>query len=301
MQIGGDSIYGQYFDGLIDEVRVYNVALTAAQIQTDMSTPISQTPPSVTSQTPGVNATGVAVLTIPTATFNEAVQASTISFTLKNSSGSAVAATVAYNSSTDTATLTPSGPLAFSTTYTATVSGAESSFGVAMTGPMTWSFTTAAAPAAPAVTGWTPATNGTGMATNSSVTATFNEPVQASSITTSTFVLKGPGNSAMTGAVSYNSATATATLAPSSLLANLTTYTATISGVTDAAGHTMASPYSWSFTTGPAPAVTSETPVPPQRGGRYVCLDRDLQRGSAVEHHRLYAHGQFRDVGGHDG
>ena len=35
MQIGGDSIYGQFFAGLIDEVRVYNVALTAAQIQTD--------------------------------------------------------------------------------------------------------------------------------------------------------------------------------------------------------------------------------------------------------------------------
>ena len=35
LQIGGDSIYGQYFAGLIDEVRVYNVALTAAQIQTD--------------------------------------------------------------------------------------------------------------------------------------------------------------------------------------------------------------------------------------------------------------------------
>ena len=40
MQIGGDSIYGQYFAGLIDEVRVYNVALTAAQIQTDMNTPV---------------------------------------------------------------------------------------------------------------------------------------------------------------------------------------------------------------------------------------------------------------------
>ncbi len=39
LQIGGDSIYGQYFAGLIDDVRVYNVALTAAQIQADMNTP----------------------------------------------------------------------------------------------------------------------------------------------------------------------------------------------------------------------------------------------------------------------
>jgi chitodextrinase len=41
LQLGGDSIYGQYFQGLIDEVRVYNVALTAAQIQADMNTPIT--------------------------------------------------------------------------------------------------------------------------------------------------------------------------------------------------------------------------------------------------------------------
>jgi chitodextrinase len=40
LQIGGDSIYGQYFQGTIDEVRVYNVALTATQIQSDMVTAI---------------------------------------------------------------------------------------------------------------------------------------------------------------------------------------------------------------------------------------------------------------------
>jgi PKD repeat protein/glucose/arabinose dehydrogenase len=40
LQIGGDAIYGQYFRGTIDEVRVYNVARTQAQIQTDMNTPL---------------------------------------------------------------------------------------------------------------------------------------------------------------------------------------------------------------------------------------------------------------------
>ena len=43
LQIGGDSIYGQYFNGAIDEVRVYNVALTQAQIQSDMNSPIGGT------------------------------------------------------------------------------------------------------------------------------------------------------------------------------------------------------------------------------------------------------------------
>ena len=40
LQIGGDGIYGQYFNGIIDEARVYSTALTAAQIQTDMTTPV---------------------------------------------------------------------------------------------------------------------------------------------------------------------------------------------------------------------------------------------------------------------
>jgi hypothetical protein len=44
LQIGGDSLYGHYFQGTIDEVRVYDTALTAAQIQADMNTPINATP-----------------------------------------------------------------------------------------------------------------------------------------------------------------------------------------------------------------------------------------------------------------
>ena len=50
LQIGGDSIYGQFFAGLIDEVRVYNVALTAAQIQTDQAAAVN--PPGPPDTTP---------------------------------------------------------------------------------------------------------------------------------------------------------------------------------------------------------------------------------------------------------
>jgi fibronectin type 3 domain-containing protein len=48
LQIGGDSLYGQHFAGLIDNVRIYNVALTAAQIQADQTTPILPAPPDTT-------------------------------------------------------------------------------------------------------------------------------------------------------------------------------------------------------------------------------------------------------------
>jgi len=41
LQIGGDGLFGQNFNGLIDEVRIYNTALTAAAIQTDMNTAVA--------------------------------------------------------------------------------------------------------------------------------------------------------------------------------------------------------------------------------------------------------------------
>ncbi|MEU6428664.1 LamG-like jellyroll fold domain-containing protein [Microbispora sp. NPDC046973] len=40
LHIGGNNVWGEYFQGLIDEVRIYNRAQTAAQIQTDMNTPV---------------------------------------------------------------------------------------------------------------------------------------------------------------------------------------------------------------------------------------------------------------------
>jgi hypothetical protein len=42
LQIGGNTIYGSYYNGVIDEVRIYNRALTQAQIQNDMNTRVEQ-------------------------------------------------------------------------------------------------------------------------------------------------------------------------------------------------------------------------------------------------------------------
>ena len=212
--------------------------------------------PTVTSEAPASGATNVAVSTAPTATFNEAVQAGTISFTLKNSSGT-VAGSSSYNSTTNVTTFTPTSALAYNTTYTATISGAQSTSGVSMTAPFSWSFTTDAAP--PAVTSETPASGATGVAVSTMATATFNEAVQAGTIS---FTLKSSlGTVAAT--VTYNSSNNTATLTPSAALVNSTTYTATVSGATDSAGDPMTSAVSWSFTTAAAvaPVVTSETPA----------------------------------------
>ncbi len=40
LTIGGDALYGQHFSGRIDEVRIFNTVRNAAEIQSDMNTPI---------------------------------------------------------------------------------------------------------------------------------------------------------------------------------------------------------------------------------------------------------------------
>jgi len=40
LRIGGNSVWGEYFKGLIDEVRIYDRPLSAAEIQVDMATPV---------------------------------------------------------------------------------------------------------------------------------------------------------------------------------------------------------------------------------------------------------------------
>jgi hypothetical protein len=40
LTFGGDALFGQYFAGRIDEVRLYGRALSAAEIQDDMATPV---------------------------------------------------------------------------------------------------------------------------------------------------------------------------------------------------------------------------------------------------------------------
>ena len=97
----------------------------------------------------------------------------------------------------------------------------------------------------PTVTGQTPAPNAAGVSTATVVTATFSESITSGL----SFVLKDPNGTTVPANVGYNDATHTATLTPTAALANLTTYTATVSGATDAAGHVMAAPTTWSFTT----------------------------------------------------
>ena len=83
LRIGGNAVWGEYFAGLIDEVRIYNTALTQTQIQADMNTPVNgapdTTPPTVTAFSPASGSTNVATNATVTVTFSEALTASTVS------------------------------------------------------------------------------------------------------------------------------------------------------------------------------------------------------------------------------
>ena len=63
--IGGNSVWGEWFDGLIDEVRVYDHALTATEIQADMATAVGNggTPTPTPTATPTVTFTPTATPT----------------------------------------------------------------------------------------------------------------------------------------------------------------------------------------------------------------------------------------------
>jgi hypothetical protein len=106
--------------------------------------------------------------------------------------------------------------------------------------------------AAPTISSTNPADGATGVAV---ITASFSEAMNASTISTATFAVSGPGVNPVVGAVSYDASAYRAKFTPNSALTASTTYTATITtGVKDAAGNALANNYVWSFTTAAAPS-----------------------------------------------
>ncbi|MEU4407523.1 LamG domain-containing protein [Streptosporangium sp. NPDC023963] len=68
VHIGGNGVWNEYFQGAIDEVRIYNIAQTQGQIQADMNTPIGNPIPAATqalrSPAPGAEEPAVAKVAV---------------------------------------------------------------------------------------------------------------------------------------------------------------------------------------------------------------------------------------------
>ncbi len=110
----------------------------------------------------------------------------------------------------------------------------------------------------PTITGINPANSATGVATTASMTVTFSEAINSSTLTKSTIRLM-QGSTQLSANLSYNNANHTVTITPAVALANSETYTIIVSGVTDTSGNALASSFTSSFTTAAAPTPGSTT------------------------------------------
>jgi hypothetical protein len=157
LRIGGNQTWGEFFDGLIDEVRVYDRPLTATEIQVDMASGVAgdSTLPTVVAVAPEHDSVGNGVGPSVTATFSEAMDPASItasSFVLRDPDGVAVPATVTYNANNGRATLRSTSALRYGTRYTATVEGGTTGTrvkdvaGNSLLADRSWSFTTETAP-----------------------------------------------------------------------------------------------------------------------------------------------------------
>lgn len=203
--------------------------------------------PLVISTDPDNNETGVVLNKIITATFNTAMNPTTINgttFTLKQGS-TLIAGVVTYSGTT--ASFTPTLSLTANTVYTATITtDAKNLAGVALSSNYVWNFTTGNL-IAPIVLSTDPFNMESGVALNKIINASFNMPMDPLTISGTTFTVK-IGTTSVLGTVTYSGTTATFT--PSSNLNSNTTYTATITtGSKNLAGIALANNYVWTFNT----------------------------------------------------
>jgi hypothetical protein len=229
--------------------------------------------PTLTVTTPFAGALNVAPNTRTiTAAFSKAMNPATLtpsSFTLACPTTTITGGTVSYQAASNLATLALPVDLPISTVCTATITtAARDSTNVSLADNTTWQFTTSASSdlTAPTVTVVNPLDAAIGVATNTTVKATFSEAMNPNSLNATTFTLtSGAIPVAVAGTVSVNPLTTVATFTPSANLAVDTTYTATVStAVTDQAGNALTpSSKVWTFTTGStiAPNLPSVLPL----------------------------------------
>jgi Ice-binding-like/Bacterial Ig-like domain len=130
----------------------------------------------------------------------------------------------------------------------------------------------------PTVISVAPPDGSAGVCPNTIITATFSKAMNPATINDTTFLLTtGTPPVAVGGVVTYDPPSKIATFTPSSTLALLTLYTATITtGATDTFGNALASDFVWTFTTGSTTCGTGPpmvTSVNPPKGAAGICPD----------------------------
>ncbi|MEZ4867702.1 MAG: DUF4082 domain-containing protein [Caldilineaceae bacterium] len=135
----------------------YNASNYWVDVAFAVTVPPDTTPPTVTSVSPTNGTTNVAINTSLTINFSEPMDGATINGTtieLRDTTNTIVPATVSYNNTNQTTTLSPTAPLAYAAHYTATIKGGATDprvkdlAGNALASDWVWSFTTVAQPGA---------------------------------------------------------------------------------------------------------------------------------------------------------
>jgi hypothetical protein len=143
-------------------------------------------------------------------TFDQAMDATSIttaSFTVTGPGVTSVLGGVSYDAATHTATFTPAGPLAASTTFTATITtGAQSATLVPLASDFVWNFVSGADAdtTAPTVIATNPADLAASVPTNQKIAASFSEPMDAATLSGASFTVTGPGLTPVAGTVAYS-------------------------------------------------------------------------------------------------
>jgi hypothetical protein len=225
----------------------------------------TDTPAQVLSRYPSPGAANAPTSANVSITFDKALDASTVnasSFHLESFAGNPVLASVTLSSDARTATLNPTLDLTGGMTYVARVENSvRTQTGVSvMDAPLTWSFSTILSPR---ITATVPASGAVNQAVNQAITVVFDQDMDQSTLTTSTFFVAKPGGSPLTATVTYDPGSHTATLTPVASYQSGQRYQVTLtSGVRGANGATLTgAPVTWIFTVlSDAPAILSRVP-----------------------------------------
>jgi phosphodiesterase/alkaline phosphatase D-like protein len=112
----------------------------------------------------------------------------------------------------------------------------------------------------PTVNGTASTSSATGLPLDATPSATFSEPIKD---TTKSLTLADPSGAVLAGQVTYDNNTLTETFQASGPLALNTQYTATIAGVQDVSGNTMAAPFIYTLSTPACPcSLWNDTTIP---------------------------------------
>jgi methionine-rich copper-binding protein CopC len=219
--------------------------------------------PQVIGTTPPEGATSVPLTSPVSVTFSVAVTAQATAFSVECPSGTAESISVSpvLPGTSTNFTLTPatSWPAGTTCTVTAHAAQIQDSLGTSPASDFTLHFAT---DVAPTVTTTSPANLSTNVAPSTPISITFSESVEVS--TGSAFGLQC--NSApvtFTVAPTPPSSAPVFTLTPSADLPSASSCTVTVAAadITDPSGTPLAADYSFTFTTGTPPAVTSTAPA----------------------------------------